>query len=187
MSIANRIDEQTYLAMAADEAGRFLELWDGVPKAKPGMSWEHNDLSFELGHDLRLQLDPSEYRVRVNSFRVRRPTTSYFIPDVAVVPVALGQHLRDKPGVLEVYEEPLPLVVEIWSKSIGEYDLSTKLAAYQARGDAEIWRLHPYEQTLTRWVRQANGTYVEESFVGGLVALAALPGVVVDLDALFAR
>jgi hypothetical protein len=48
---------------------------------------------------------------------VRRPTTSYFIPDVAVVPVALGQHLRDKPGVLEVYEEPLPLVVEIWSKS----------------------------------------------------------------------
>ena len=187
MSIANRIDEQAYLEMAADDDDRFLELWDGVPTAKPGMSWEHNDLSFELGHDLRLQLDPSVYRVRVNSARVRKPTASYFIPDVAVVPIALGRHLQGMPGVLEVYEAPLPLVVEIWSKSTGEYDITTKLAAYRARDDAEIWRLHPYRRTLTRWVRQAGGGYVEEEIRGGLVALAALPDVVVDLDALFAR
>jgi Uma2 family endonuclease len=187
MSVANRIGEQAYLELALSDPDGLWELWDGEPREKPGMSYRHNRDMFELGYALRLQIDLGQYEVRVNTSRVPYAARSYFIPDVLVLPAALARAQPDEPGHLERYDSPLPLVVEVWSRSTGEYDLSTKLAAYQARGDAEIWRLHPYEQTLTRWVRQANGTYVEESFVGGLVALAALPGVVVDLDALFAR
>ncbi len=56
---------------------------------------------------------------------------------------------------------------------------------YQARGDAEIWRLHPYERTLTRWVRQADGSYHEETQTEGDIQPAALPGVRIHISELF--
>jgi Uma2 family endonuclease len=76
-------------------------------------------------------------------------------------------------------------VVEIWSPSTGDYDLKEKLTAYQQRGDLEIWRLHPYERTLTTWVRQSDGSYEETLYREGIVKPAALPNVAIDLAALF--
>jgi Uma2 family endonuclease len=89
-------------------------------------------------------------------------------------------------GSLEVFESALPLVVEVWSKSTGGYDVEEKLAEYQRRGDLEIWRIHPYEKTLTSWVRRDDGTYEQRIYTAGAVRCAALPGVTVDLSTLFA-
>ena len=50
----------------------------------------------------------------------------------------------------------------------------------------EIWRLHPYDKTLTTWRRQRDGSYAETVYTGGQVHPVALPGVTIDLDALFA-
>jgi len=187
MSVANRMSERAYLDLAANDPNALWELWDGEPREKPGMSVEHSRSMIELVFVLRLQIDTVVWEVRVEAPRVRWTERNAFIPDVAIVRRALADEQANQPGRLEVYNVPLPLVVEIWSRSTGEYDVAVKLAAYKARGDAEIWRLHPYERTLTRWVRQANGTYAEETFTGGRVELVGLPGVVVDLDALFAR
>jgi hypothetical protein len=60
-----------------------------------------------------------------------------------------------------------------------------KLPQYQARGDRVIWRLHPFERTLTAWSRQADGTYAVEVFHGGIVRIESLPGVEIDLDLIF--
>ena len=87
---------------------------------------------------------------------------------------------------LEAYTDPLPLVVEVWSPSTGDYDVETKLGEYRRRGDLEIWLLHPYSHSLTAWVRQPDGSYVEVHYTGGTVQPAALPGVTIDLDARFA-
>lgn len=86
---------------------------------------------------------------------------------------------------LEAYAEPLPLIVEVWSPSTGDYDVDLKLPEYQRRGALEVWRVHPYERPLTAWVRQRDGSYVESLHRGGLVRPAALPNVAIDLDALF--
>jgi Uma2 family endonuclease len=107
------------------------------------------------------------------------------MPDVMVVPIAYGVHLVDDPR-LAIFSDPLPLVVEVWSPSTGEYDTNTKIPVYQQRGDAEIWRIHPFERMLTRWVRQPDGAYAESTQHGGVVALAVLPDVTIDLDRLFA-
>jgi Uma2 family endonuclease len=88
--------------------------------------------------------------------------------------------------VLEIYDQPLPLVVEVWSRSTGEYDVEEKLAVYQQRGDLEIWRIHPYERTLTAWRRLPDGSYEEVIFSEGIVHPVALPGVEIDLAVLFA-
>jgi Uma2 family endonuclease len=86
---------------------------------------------------------------------------------------------------MEAYPEPLPLVVEIWSPSTGGYDIASKLPEYKQRGDREIWRIHPYERTLTAWRRQADGSYAETIFTGGIIEPVALPGVRIDLNSLF--
>jgi Uma2 family endonuclease len=80
----------------------------------------------------------------------------------------------------------LPLVVEIWSPSTGDYDVDEKLPEYRRRGEQEIWRLHPFDRTLTVWRRQADGSYVETLHRGGTVSPAAFPWVTIDLGVLFA-
>ena len=168
----------------ADLDGKW-ELWCGVPRRKPAMTWEHNEVTDELAFRLRSQLDRRRYRVRNAKGHVRCPERSYFIPDLFVIPAALFESRRGRPDQLESYTEPLPLVVEIWSRSTGDYDQGEKLEEYKRRGDAEIWLLHPYERTLTAWRRQPDGSYTETRYLGGTVQPVALPRVTIDLDTLF--
>jgi Uma2 family endonuclease len=180
------VREKTYEELALTEEGKLLELHDGVLREKPAMSFGHNQSLGELARSLFLQCDRSRYVVRVNSSRVHRPERTYFIPDLAVIPVELTERYRTRERELEVYDQPLPLVVEIWSPSTGDYDIDAKLPDYRRRGDQEIWRLHPFERTLTVWRRQPDGSYQRYLFTGGMVEPVALPGVVIDLDAVVA-
>jgi Uma2 family endonuclease len=184
MAIAQRMSEQEYEDFVLSGVEGQWELHDGVLVEKPGMSWKHMASASLLGVLLQNQLDLNEFRVFFES-RVRRPTATIFLPDVMVVPTAYGEGIAELP-VLAIFSKPLPLVVEVWSPSTGEYDVETKIPVYRQRGDAEIWRIHPYERTLTRWVRQPDGAYVESTHHGGIVALAALPDVTIDLDRFFA-
>ena len=179
------VTEQTYRAVMLDDPEGRWELHRGQLREKPGMSAEHNHAMFELGYQLRGQLDPNEYRVRVNAGHVRQGDVTYFIPDVIVIPTALELGQRGHPGSLELYVDPLPLVIEVWSPSTGAYDVDAKLPEYQRRGDLEIWRFHPFDRTLTAWRRRDDGTYAETVHTGGVVRLAALPNVAIDLDPLF--
>jgi Uma2 family endonuclease len=184
MAIAQRMSEAEYEKFVLSGAAGLWELHDGVLVEKPGMSWEHLDAIAELVALLRQQLDRTRFRAFAES-RVRRPTDTIFMPDVMVVPTAYGDRFRGKPGKLAIFLGPLPLVVEVWSASTGDYDVDTKIPAYMQRGDLEIWRIHPYDRTLTSWVRQADGSYRETVYRGGVVHLAALPDVSGDLDQLF--
>ena len=176
---------QTFEELALANPDRHLELHDGRVVEKPPMSQAHNDYMHDLYDLLRDQLDRRSYWVRFNSSRVRRTERNYFIPDLCVVPTTLIEPSRKRSSQLDVFRDPLPLVIEVWSPSTGDDDVETKLAEYQRRGDLEIWRLHPFERTLTVWVRQADGSYVETVHRGGIIRPVALPGVDVDLDALF--
>jgi Uma2 family endonuclease len=184
MAIVNRISEQEYRELALSDPDSRWELWDGVLVEKPLMSMKHDDVAFHLGYLLQSQLDRSIYRVNVNGGKTRRSPRHYFIPDVVVIPAAFVLPFADDPRAFNAFTEPLPLVVEIWSRTTGDYDIAAKLPSYRERGDTEIWFIHPYERTLTAWRRQPDGSYAEESYRGGVVLVASLPGVVIDFDAL---
>jgi hypothetical protein len=47
--------------------------------------------------------------------------------------------------------------------------------------------VHPPERALTAWVRQPDGSSTEAVHQGGEVQPAFLPGVAIDLDALYRR
>src|SRR4029077_14302112 len=122
---------------------------------------------------------------RSNTSRTHVSTGSYYVPDLFVLPRAFERRLRERPGTFEVYDEPMPLVVEVWSPSTGNYDVEAKLREYQRRGDLEIWRIHPYERTLTSWIRQPDGRYRETVHRDGSITPVALAGVVIELARLF--
>ena len=184
MAILTRINEQEYRELALNEADRLWELWDGVPREKPLMSMKHDNVSFYLAVALANQLERRVYRVNVNGGKTRRSARNYYIPDVVVIPATFQLPFEDDPRAFNAFSEPLPLVVEVWSLSTGAYNFETKLEGYRERGDAEIWFIHPYERTLTAWRRQPDGSYAEETYRGGLVPVASLPGVLIDFDAL---
>jgi Uma2 family endonuclease len=179
-----RISNAAYERLALADDDRKWELWDGVPREKPGMSAAHNEVGFELGHMLRSQLKRTDYRVRVDSGKVHRPGATYFIPDVFLVPTGYVTPKLDQRG-LEIYAQRLPLVVEIWSPTTGDYDIREKLAVYRQRGDLEAWFIHPYKRTLIAWRRQSDGSFEKSIFTSGIVRPVALPGVEIDLEALF--
>jgi Uma2 family endonuclease len=186
MAVAQRMSEQAYQEFVLSGVDGVWELHHGVLVEKPGMGWEHGGFATFLAHLLILQLDRQQFWVAVNDWRTRHAPGTIFVPDVVVAPVAYGREFRGRPGTLAIFNDPLPLVVEVWSRSTGNYDVAAKIPAYMQRGDLEIWRVHPYERTLTRWVRQPDGSYKESIHRGGIVPLVALPGVVIDLDELFA-
>jgi Uma2 family endonuclease len=173
--------EQIVLA----DPDRQWELHQGRLLEKPAMSYGHNRALGALVVQLARQLDDDAYELRPNVGHVYYSVDNYFIPDLYVVPVAVTRSKRGEPTQLDVFVDPLPLVIEIWSPSTGDYDVDVKLQHYQARGDLEIWRLHPFERSVTVRRRQLDGAYVTSVHRGGVIQPAALPDVTIDLDRLF--
>ncbi len=184
MATVTTISEREYQNLALNDPDRSWELWDGLLMEKPPMSRRHDDMAFFLGFLLQSQLDRAEFRVNVNGGKTRYTARNFFEPDVIVIPAALVQPFADDPYMFNAYDEPLPLVVEIWSPSTGNYDIAAKLPLYRQRGDREVFFIHPYERTLTAWRKQPDGSYRETVYRGGIVPVLSLPGVSIDFDAL---
>lgn len=180
------VAELNFERLALSDPDRRWELHQGQLREKPLVSTRHNRSIHRLYSQLIQQLDLERFEIRSNSARTRRGEETYYVPDLMVVPSDHVTALPVRPDVLEVFDQPVPLVVEVWSPSTGDYDIDTKFPEYQRRGDAEIWRLHPFDRLLTVWHRQPDGTYAETIHAGGRVDIASLPGVTIDLDARFA-
>jgi Uma2 family endonuclease len=181
------LTEAEYREFALGDPQGQWELLHGELREKPRMSVEHGGAMVSLVKQLMQQLDLGVHTLRINHARLRRSADTYYVPDIAVIPTTLEQALLARPKSLDAYAEPLPLVIEIWSPSTGDYDVTAKLPDYQRRGDQEIWYVHPYERTLKVWSRNSDGSYAESTHYGGVVRPRSLPGVAIDLDALFGR
>jgi Uma2 family endonuclease len=178
------VSEQTFQAVALEDPEGQWELHCGRLREKPAMTHEHNYVVRRLDDVLKPQLDSRKFQVSRNEARLRISPEHYYIPDLCVIPLALLLPNRAR-RELEVYATPLPLVVEIWSPSTGTYDVDVKVREYQRRGDPDIWRIHPYERSLTANRRQPDGTYTESVHRNGKVQTSGSPTLTVDLDTLF--
>jgi Uma2 family endonuclease len=115
------------------------------------------------------------------------PGGNNYVPDVVVIPAAFASFRRGGGRGFDGYSQPMPLVIEVWSPSTGAYDVGAKSPGYQERGDQEIWLVHPYDVTLTRWLIQVDGTYRQSMHRPPEVLVpVALPAVRVALDDIFA-
>lgn len=113
--------------LATEPSEGTWELVDGQLREKPTMSARHHDVSALIGYYLMDQLDFSQFRVHINGSRLARTVRSYFVPDVAVIPIEFFPATAENPRALDYYDVPLPLVVEVWPPSTGGYDIDAKL------------------------------------------------------------
>ena len=181
----DHVSEAAYRQLAMRDDYALVELYRGHLREKPAMSVQLGDVMDYLLGQLYSQVDTRNYRIRVQHARLRVSSDTYLIPDIAIVPHALTEALRQQRPTLDAYSAPLPLVIEIWSPSTGTYDLTEKLAAYQERGNREIWNVHPYARTLTSWIRKPDGTYDEVVRLSGHVSPLSIAGVTIEIDRLF--
>ena len=177
---------EIYKELALQERGR----WEFAPclglRRKPVMSSEHFWSNSLLSKQLTEQLLGQSYHVSMNGPALQLVDgVHHYLADVCVVPFGLSPPPAARPRGLWTVAEPLPLVVEVWSPSTGDYDMETKFAEYKARGDHEIWRIHPYERTVTTWGLQPDGSYSETVYTGGEIPVLWLPGVTIVFDILF--
>ncbi len=186
MTATHQLTEAEYIQLVFASPDRQLELYDGEVREKPGVSWEHGNVAFRLGLLLGNQLDFRQFRVATNDWRLRPAPGSLYIPDLVVVPTSYGEEFKERPGTLAIFRDPLPLVVEIWSRSTGDYDVNVKIPEYKRRGDREIWRMQPFEGSITVWRRQPDGSYDETLYREGVIRPASLAGVAIDVAELFA-
>jgi Uma2 family endonuclease len=178
------VTEETYERLALEDLEGQWELVCGRPRQKPGMTQEHNYIARKLTKRIGSQVDEAEFDVSANSARLRIANGNTFIPDVAVVQISLMPGLRGT-GRLETYSDAVPFVAEVWSPSTGGYDVDTKFPEYKQRQDREIWRIHPYRQSLIAWRLQPDGAYSEHTYSEGIVPIESLSGVSIDLAELF--
>ena len=176
------VSEATYRRVALEDPEERWELVCGRLRSKPPMTMQHNWVPSQLAAQLHAQLPPGTYIISEVK-KLRTQSGSYFNPDLAVIPRedVLAQP-RDQ---LEIHEQPVPFVLERWSPSTGSTDLTAKLPEYQARGDAEIWLLHPVERTLDIRRRLPDGSYAQFRHTAGPIPIVSLPGVLIDFEALF--
>jgi hypothetical protein len=181
------ISEELYQHLALVDHEGHWELHYGRLRAKPAGTVWHNEIVSKIGFGIANQPDHREFAFGMNGGRVRRTSQHYYIPDFIVMPRRLTSALLAIPESFEVYDEPLPLIVEAWSRPIPEYDWDDlqRIEHYRLRGDTEIWLVNPTNRTLRAFRKQPDNTYTETVYRGGKVQPVALPNVTIDLDELF--
>ena len=155
-------DELFRQVVREDRTGLWELICRGLQR-KPVMSPRRIGIVTYVGATLAAELPYDEFRVCVNEVYLCAGTEHRLIPDIAVVPRRTVGDGFERMFV----DTPVPLVVDTWSEMIEGHDLDTKTWQYQARGDNEIWLIHPYERTATTWRRQPDGTYTETVVRGG--------------------
>ena len=72
-----RLSDAEFRRLAIDDPDGKWELFDGEPRRKPCMTWEHNYIALYLAASLIGRLDVREYHVRSEAGHVRRELATY--------------------------------------------------------------------------------------------------------------
>lgn len=167
---------------AMPDDGRRYELIDGVIVVSPAPSLAHQTVSkrllqlvlpFETVHNLGW--------VFYAPVEVRLSPSAVVQPDLLFVSRARASVLRSTH-----VDGPPDLVVEILSTSTRHRDLGEKLAVYEAAGVLEYWLADPQNHRFFAYALK-NGRFEPIPQTGAIVRSVVLPGLEIDVTALFAN
>lgn len=95
------------------------------------------------------------------------------IPDLVVLTTEQWESMLDREAVIELYEPPPILVVEIVSDSTRSQDYKAKRAEYAVLNILEYWVVDPTQQQITVF-KLDEGIYEGEEFANGEVIESAV-------------
>lgn len=162
------------------------EFVDGVMLAMTGGSEKHAQLAGRLVRQFNLSMGTSPCEVLSSDLKIRPlKYQRVFYPDVVVV---CGRMERDDTSDRWLGGVTNPVViVEVLSPSTHRYDLETKLPAYKSIGSLKsILYVHQQEKAVEVWTRLPSGEWAWYEHGSGSFEVLGLPGVVLDVDGLYA-
>lgn len=170
-----------YLAWPESERWQLL---DGHAYAMAPPSLAHQSVVFELGAQIRNQLQGHPCRGFAAPVGVRLPTgdeadadiRTVFEPDLLVV---CDPSKLDARGVRGAPD----FIIEVLSPSTAAFDLVDKRLRYERAGVGELWLIDPISGVLTVYRRAGEQFAAADIRVGeGRIAVHAVPGLALDLD-----
>lgn len=180
MSILTRPLTYEDLCQMPDDGNRY-EVIDGELFVSPSPNKKHQRLSPRLYRILYKQEQAGLGEAYYAPVDVRVHLNGIVQPDLLFL-------LRDRLAIYDpggIVEGSPDLVVEILTLSNRSVDLSHKARLYAQGGVPEYWVADPDAETLTIFVLR-DGRYQPVPIVNGAVRSVVLPGLAVDVAALFA-
>ena len=113
--------------------------------------------------------------VRLSDHSVVQPDLLYVSPE--------RRHILTNPSLIDGAPD---IVIEILSPSNRAYDEQIKYRLYEQEGVLEYWLVDPERETLTIFTLQDGVFEATTPTDARLVASVVLPGLVIDVAALFA-
>jgi Uma2 family endonuclease len=182
MSILPRSVTYDDLEHARESTSDRVELIEGELFVTPAPSLGHQDVSGNLYVLLRRAVvEPGLGRVYYAPVDVRLAENTIVQPDLVVI-LSDRNHILTLPRV----EGAPSLVVEIVSPSTSDYDRVTKQGAYARYGVPEFWLVDPAARTVTVCRDPRDDRYLAATVASDTIVSATIPGLSVDLEALFA-
>ncbi len=174
-----RMDADRFFQIHEDETN--YELIDGVVTVTPSPSPKHQHVTGEIYIQLSLYLRQSPVGfvfLETDVHLGQGPTGGDLVyrPEIAFIRREHVATITDK------LSGPPALVVEVVSRGSRRMDSETKKLDYERFGVQEYWLIDPERQMMS-FFRLDAGRYVEVDAVGSAWPSDAVPGFVLDLDA----
>jgi len=145
----------------------------GIGKGKHGAIADFLNDQFKA--EISRQSQP--WTSKIFSIGMRSPRAGRWdtarIPDLVVLTTEQWESMIDREAVIELYEPPPILVVEIVSESTRSQDYKAKRAEYAVLNILEYWVVDPTQQKITIF-KLDEGIYEGEEFANGEVVKSAV-------------
>ncbi len=120
-----------------------------------GASIQHNEICGNIYVLLRSLLKKSDWKIFIESFKVRTPDGNFFYPDVCVCSPSPQKYYSDEPV----------LIVEVLSKSTRNFDLSDKFIEYRKIKTLDYYLcVEPEQQVVFFYYKTESGEWIAETF-----------------------
>jgi Uma2 family endonuclease len=149
---------EEYLELEAKSESRH-EFYYGNLFEMPGTTILHNELCIALLLILKSKLSKQEYRVLVESVKVRVKQEDVFLyPDVVVAP------LSENPETGYILSQPI-LIAEVLSDSTRRYDSTDKFIQYRKIESLQYYLLvEPEKQVVIFYEKAPDGDWVSKTY-----------------------
>ena len=174
---AVKLTYQDYCRIPED--GQRHEILDGEHRVSPAPSTDHQSVLLRLGSQLYTQVESKGLgRVFIAPTDLHLSEVDIVQPDLMVI-LESNLHIITPTKVKGVPD----LVVEALSPSTASHDRKAKKERYRIAGVPEYWIVDPDEHVVEQYLLEGEAYRLAEFCERKLCP--ALPGVVIDVDALW--
>lgn len=160
--VATRLMTVEELETMGEDEGTNLELFDGVPRAHPGMSVHHGYLGFRVGGPLYVYVSAhrlGELFTSDTQFVLSRNPDTVVKPDVSFIRTERMPPPEEHDRISRI---PPDFAVEIVSPGDRRAEVEDKIRRYQAAGVPLLWYVAPAQRMVTVYALRQEPVVLSE-------------------------